>query len=353
MDKEKEEIYEKFRQKLDTLSVPSPDTEDKLVLRILERLMTPQEVEIGCHMEEEHESVETIAKRIGMEPDKLKPILEEMARKGVIRGLHGEYALIGMFAAGMYDYQVHRLDPETVWLFEEYFTTKWGEVLATNKVGLLRVVPIHQTIPAESQILIYEEVERGIKESKEIALVNCVCKASMRAIGKGCNYPYEEMCILLDPEASSYIEYGRGRRATKEEALAVLRKAEDAGLVHCAINVQAAGAVCNCCSCCCQYLRGILELKVPNAVAYSNFVVELKEDKCNGCGDCVERCQLHLIKPKDSQIAIEIDRCIGCGLCASKCTTGALTMKRKAKEDQIIPPKDFFELFSTIKEGPR
>jgi ferredoxin len=214
----------------------------------------------------------------------------------------------------------------------------------------MRVVPVKESIPAELNVLTFEEVDNLIDESPTVCLTTCICRTNKEIIGEGCNFPKDDICIIFTPWAEYYIEYGLGRKASKEEAKNALRKAEEVGLVHCAMNVQRGGiAICNCCSCCCAILRGITQLKIPTSVAKSNFIVDLLEDDCTGCGDCVERCQVNALELNDSIVSLKKERCIGCGLCVTTCPVEALTLKRRKEE--IVPPNDVNNLMVAIQQG--
>lgn len=345
--------YEEFRKKLDSFPIPTPETESKMELDFLKNLMSPEEAGIACNLSGQPEDLKTIAQRAGMEPGQLEPVLEDLAKKGVIfKVVFTPEPLYCLFPImpGIYEFQVNRLSPEMVTLFEKYYAEKLGEALFSNKTSPARIVPVKESIPAELNILTYEEVDNLIDESPTLCLANCICRKNKELIGEGCANPKDDICLILTPWAEYYIENGLGRKASKEEAKDALGKAEEAGLVHCAMNVQTGGFfVCNCCGCCCALLRGITQLKIPTAIAKSNFIAHLSEDKCTGCGTCVERCHVHALELGDSTAILKEERCIGCGVCVSTCPEEALTMiKRK---EQIEPPRTVNDLMAAMAEG--
>jgi Na+-translocating ferredoxin:NAD+ oxidoreductase RNF subunit RnfB len=119
--------------------------------------------------------------------------------------------------------------------------------------------------------------------------------------------------------------------------------------VHSAFNVQkGAIGICNCCGCCCAILRGITQLEIPSAIAKSNFVVEIEEENCVGCGECVERCQVKALDLDDSVVVLLEERCIGCGVGVSSCPSEAIVMKRR--KEGIVPPETVNELMARIAE---
>jgi len=127
------------------------------------------------------------------------------------------------------------------------------------------------------------------------------------------------------------------RALTREEAMATLRRAAEAGLVHSVSNNQRGlWYICNCCTCSCGILRGMADLGIANVVARSAFVNQVDEGLCIGCELCVERCQFNALSV-DEIARVNETRCVGCGVCALACTEGALRLVRRPA-DQVLPP---------------
>ena len=345
--------YEKLREKIDqSIPITTPATESKVEIEILKRILNPDQAEIACQLSAQPEDSATIAQRAGMEIEKLKTALEEMVKKGAIFKVYTEEPLYSLFPMmpGIYEWQLGKLTPDMVKLFEKYYAEKQGEAVFTNRTSFVRVVPVNKTIPAELNILTYEEVENLIDGASSVALANCLCRSNKKMIGEGCDGPVDDICILLDSWADYYAENGMGRKVSKEEGKDALKRAEDAGLVHNTLNVQQGSLfICNCCGCCCALLRGITQLEIPTAVAKSNFIPEIMEDECTGCGECVEICQIKAIELDDSIAVLRRERCIGCGVCASNCPVDTIVMKRR--QEETVPPASIEDLMVKISEG--
>jgi len=345
--------YEKLRERIDnSIPIATPATESKVEIEILKRIFTPGEAEIACQLSGQPEDVKTIAQRVGIAVEELKTVLEAIVKKGGIFKVYKDeplYALAPMMP-GIYEFQLGKLTPDMVELFEKYYAEGHGDAVFSNKTSFARVVPIKETIPSELNVLTYEEVENIIEGADSVTLATCLCRSNKKMIGEGCDGPVDEICILLDSWADYYANNGMGRKVSKEEGKTALKKAEEAGLIHCAMNAQQGALfICNCCGCCCALLRGITQIKIPTAVANSNFVPEILEDECSGCGECEEICQLNAIELDNSVAVLNQERCIGCGICASTCPVEAITMKRR--EAQTVPPLSTNELMGKISEG--
>ena len=100
------------------------------------------------------------------------------------------------------------------------------------------------------------------------------------------------MCLHLGPCAEYYADTGKARYITKEQAYALLKRAEEHGLMHSIPNIHEPGesdSICNCCACSCFGLRVGLLFGARDAIS-SNYVAEIDEEKCVACGQCVEHC---------------------------------------------------------------
>jgi electron transport complex protein RnfB len=125
---------------------------------------------------------------------------------------------------------------------------------------------------------------------------------------------------------------------SREEAMATLRRAAEAGLVHSVSNnQQGLWYICNCCACSCGILRGMADLGMANVVVRSAFVNRVDEALCIGCGLCVERCQFDALSLEDVA-RVKENRCVGCGVCVLACPEGALSLVRRSAEEILPPP---------------
>lgn len=151
-----------------------------------------------------------------------------------------------------------------------------------------------------------------------------------------CDFPLD-VCLVFLP-----IERPAGPHSiTQEEALKVLDRAEDVGLVHCVSNVaKGVYYVCNCCGCCCGILRGITQFGIEQSVAKANYYAVVDVDECNGCGVCEDRCQVNACSV-DDVATIDLTKCIGCGLCVTECSEEAVTLKLRPDAEIIHPPESY------------
>jgi ferredoxin len=156
--------------------------------------------------------------------------------------------------------------------------------------------------------------------------------------------------MAFGPNAKFAHERGYGRLVSKEEALRVLKEAEDAGLVHMSSNTSKyIDFICNCCACHCGIVKSLQDMDMPSIGAVSSYRLKVDEEACIGCGDCVDRCPTNALDVEDEMVRVDLRRCIGCGLCNSACPSEALSME--PREDAPSPPWDHKALETAIMES--
>ncbi|NIR13077.1 MAG: hypothetical protein GWN86_03630 [Desulfobacterales bacterium] len=154
--------------------------------------------------------------------------------------------------------------------------------------------------------------------------------------------------------AQYLIDRGLGREISKEEALRVIKKSEEAGLVHFVDNSE--GDIqhnCNCCGCACWNVGNIRRRKIPRDVLMATYFLretDEEQEQCVGCGECVEICPVDALKLEDGIIVVDEDWCIGCGVCATVCSTDAIEMKLRPDKTGQLPAAKFQELHEKILE---
>lgn len=276
--------------------------------RILEPVVTDEMAEIALHLEiRKPKSVKEIADLCGKPAEIVEPILFQLAVDGVIKleQEHGvDHYYLELYVPGVMEYMVANKAnvekyPVIGECFEEY-TRKLGVLMAGNLpvgMGVMRVIPIESAIEADTKRATYEEIADLLSKHEVFSSADCACRTSMRIIGQGCGHTIEGMCIQLGPAAEYYIRTGRGKRITREEAIAICKKAEKEGMVHSIPNLSGPGkalAICNCCGCSCFGLRNANLYRNPD-FSRSNYVAKVDRDKCVACGECVENCQVNAL----------------------------------------------------------
>ena len=338
--------YEKLTEVFNTIPNGFPTVEDGTHLRVLEWIYDPDEAELTSKLKLSGETVEKMSKRLKIPEVELEERLEIMESKGQIRvskSPDGEkiYGLLP-FVIGVYEEQVHRMDPEFAKIFEDYIQKTKGEILFSKKPAIQRVIPVNKVIKTELEIHPYSKAEEMILNSKSWGIRDCICKMQQEMIGDPCKYP-DKVCMVFSKRENRYEGSYQTTPITKEEALKILREAEEAGLIHTSMNVESGhNYICNCCTCCCGVLRGYVEWGQPHAFVKSDYVIKIDEDLCIGCGKCIDRCQFSVLSIVDNK-CVANDNCIGCGVCALVCPTEALNLVDRKPNEVKKPPKNLIK----------
>lgn len=342
------DVYKKLAQRLDGLPNGFPATESGVELKLLEKIFTPEDAEMAMKIQPMPETAEAMAVRLNMPLDQLQPILDDMVDKGQIGSakMKGQqvYMLVP-FVVGIFEFQLHRMDKELSDLMEEYGPTLL-RTLGAHKPEVMRVVPVNIKAKLEQQVHRYQDVVAMMEHAKSFQVVECICRKEQALQGKPCKHSLE-VCLSFSGSEGAFDRYNKGRIITKQEALDILEKAEEEGLVHSSYNVQSGQMfVCNCCSCCCGIMRGVKEYNAPFLMAKSDFFAEIDQNTCAACGVCAdERCPMDAIIEQEGSYAVQPERCIGCGVCVPTCPTESITLVQKPEQDRDAPPQNIVDWY--------
>ncbi|MBY9020201.1 MAG: 4Fe-4S binding protein [Candidatus Lokiarchaeota archaeon] len=345
--------YEKLRAFLDTFPLGFRKTESGVEIEILKRLFTEEEAELATFLTVRPERARSIARRAGKDIVEMETKLESMAKKGLIfRSRRDNKTLYNSapFMIGLYEYSVNIIDKELAQLFKDYYYEAGLEEIGASNVPGFKVIPLEETIQTETTLFPYQMLENSIKKARVISVAECICRKEAQLLGDGCDHPIET-CLSFGIAAEYYIENGMGRKITPEEAIEILKEADESGLVHAGANSKHLSNICNCCPCCCISMKGMTQFG-HDKHKYMNAVFEsiIDEETCIACGNCVERCPVEAIALEDIAL-VDRDLCLGCGLCASVCPEEAISLK--LREDGEEPFNRVLEIGAAMVEAKK
>ena len=336
------DLYERLAEHMDRQPAGYPRTESGVELRILRRLFTPEQAELALHLTLIAEEARVIARRARIPADEAARRLEEMDQAGlifsVVRRDKPPLYQAQQFVVGFWEGQVDRLTPELVRDFEEYLPSIVDHDF-WKKAPQLRTIPVGESVSSEAAVMAYEQAEAVLNSKETFAVSNCICRQEHELLGDPCDKPMES-CLSFDMAARHAIHIDRARAIDRDEALSILKRAEEAGLVLQPANDQDPLFICTCCGCCCGVLRSMKLHPKPASVVSSPFIAAINAELCEGCGICETRCQMEAISLDDGYASLDLDRCIGCGLCVPTCPSEALSLVRKPEAEQPQVPKD-------------
>ena len=338
--------------------------------KLLHMSLTDEELEVILGLPTklppfEVEDVDTIAQRLGMEAEKAEKALESLSKKNYAfrkitdSGKPG-YAFIQLgFGIPQVPLWEGKDTPAARQMAEVFYNKK--DLLArgadaptfkvlercrgTEEKKRWRYIPVDRSVDFKIQgVLPCEELTRLIEKVEVIAQVHCPCRVARDLIGdRECDHS-TDVCLKFNQTARFIIERGLGREISKEEAVRLVRKAEDERLIHfvdnCTEDIQ---HNCNCCPCCCWNTFPIANRLVPRDFFIDTYFLR-KTDmaECTGCLACVDTCPLKMITAENDYPVVDESVCVGCGNCLSVCPTGAAWLQRR--EDKELPSATFREL---------
>lgn len=336
-----ENIYRQLQERLDLYSMGFPKAESGIEIKILKYLFTEKEAALFLALSPALETPETISQRICKPLDEIAEKLDAMAEKGLLFRIKKEgvnkYGAIP-FVHGLFEFQVKNLKPVFARMVGDYFEEAFDQAMIKNAEHFLRVIPVNKSIDLTHHIASYEDAVQILNSKDRIVIADCICRKRTEVIDKGCG-KHLEACFMFGSMGQYYLDKNMGRDIPINEAIEILKRCREDGLVTQPATSQNPTGMCNCCGDCCGVLGAINKHPDPASIVFSNHIVNIANKDCTGCGLCLERCQMDaLYLDEDGVINISLNRCIGCGLCVTTCPVETLELLDKPDKEQRIPP---------------
>jgi electron transport complex protein RnfB len=344
-------VYNRLAQALNTRSTAYPSIPCEEFYVLAAELFTPEQAEIAANMPVEPVSAEKLAATMKV-PDvvALGRKLDEMADRGLVRVKEEAgnrlYELMPLvpgiielqFMHGRSDDRTRRLAQ----LFKSYGKVVKNMLLTVPTTAAVekpktRTIAVKQEIHSRTTVLPYDEVMKLIDRTEFIAAGTCVCRHQGDLLDRPCDKPKDNLCMIFGASAQFAQRYGFVNLISKEEARQRIDEAEKAGLVHNYANSQDRyiDLLCNCCGCHCFILRAAKRSPLPSQFVIADWVIDIDEDACVGCGACIDRCWMEALKMDGALVVRDSNRCIGCGICRYVCPSDAMKLVPR----EAIPAK--------------
>jgi Pyruvate/2-oxoacid:ferredoxin oxidoreductase delta subunit len=325
---------------------------------LVEVLFTPQEAEINNALGAKPAAAGDIAKEMGRNEEELTGILDAMADKGLCKTFvkNGVRLYQGVpFIPGIFEYQFmggqaterHKRIAGLIHAYEQAYEAAKGKTKMTFPVS--RVIPVDRTISAGNTVHTYDQVATYIDKYENIAVGTCYCRHAALLRDEDVHGMPSDVCMWFGNMAEYAIERLGVRRMSKQEAMDVLNRSEEAGLIHMSRNTtEDIEFICNCDRWHCGTIKGVLKQSKPALFFNSGFQPVFDPDQCTACETCIERCPPEALSMGDNDLPqVNLDRCFGCAVCATGCEFEAIEME--AKTNFSVPPKDPRKLVASIK----
>ena len=278
-------------------------------------VLTDEEAELAVKLGvRKPKTLAEIVKLSGLEEKKCEALLEEMSRKGLLEynwenPKHEKQYVLPMYVPGcaeFFNMNANILDsnPEMGTFFEHMSRLPLEKItpfVPEGGAGIgMHVIPVEKAIQMENESVDLEHISHWLnKYEGKYAASPCSCRRSRLTHGEGCADDPEGWCIAVGDMADYVVETQKdGRYIDKEEALEILKAAEDNGFVHQITNIDGANkifAICNCNVNVCYALRTSQLFNTPN-MSRSAYVAKVEKSNCVACGKCVEFCPAGAVK---------------------------------------------------------
>ncbi len=376
-DRKVKVVYKNLMDRLNRNPVGAPETPE--FFEILETLYSEEHARVASLMPLKPTPLEKLSERTGVEKERLRGMLGEMAGRGLVVDYNNPkndrtYYILNPPIVGFFEFSLMRerddFDQKRLAeLMSHFLHEKSGKFIKevfqeSTQIG--RAV-VHETAlkpEALSSILDIDSVSDYIENSRRRSVALCYCRHKQKLIGKPCEKPME-ICFALDNGSDYLVGNGLARDVSKEEMKDLLEVARGNGLVQVADNVKRGVTfICNCCGCCCGMMVAINEHGLKYAVHTSAYIAAISAPQCTGCGKCEKICPVKAItmieRPADAASSpdgkkrkrlavVDESVCLGCGVCHRACSAEAIELKKRDKRT-LTPESTLERIFNMAVE---
>jgi ferredoxin len=348
--------YSKLSDRLNHFPQGAPPSE--LLFQILKILFSEREAELVSLLPIKPFTAEKASRIWKMDLVEAQNALDRLAERAILVDMEHNgksiYALPPPMA-GFFEFSMMRvrddIDQKLLSeLFYQYITVEEDFIRALFTEGETQLgrTFVHEPVLSNDNalhVLDYERASEVIKTASHRGVGMCYCRHKMQHLDRACDAPMN-ICMTFNNSAASLIKYGHARAVDVAEGLDLLQMAYENNLVQFGENVQKrVNFICNCCGCCCEAMIAARRFAILNPVHTTNFIPEIDNDKCNGCGKCVSICPVEAMtlisandphKPQRKLAKLDEERCLGCGLCVRACTRASIVLKNRT--ERVITP---------------
>lgn len=348
--------YKDLVERINKFPQGAPPSE--LLYKILGILFSEKEAEFVSKLSIKPFTAKKAARLTGKSLKEAEVILNELASRGLL--LDTEINGASVFTlpppmAGFFEFSMMRIRSDIdqkllAELFYEYLNVEEDfirDLFANSETKLGRVFVNEPAVNngLNLHVLDYERASEVIKTATHIGVGICYCRHKMEHLGKACDAPME-ICLTFNDAGASLIKHKIARQIDVNEGLDLLQTAYDKNLVQFGENAQEkVNFICNCCGCCCEAMLAAKKFGFLNPVHTTNYLPEIEDEKCSGCGKCVEICPVEAmtlisandpVKKKKKKAKLHEEICLGCGLCVRACKTNGI--KLTERKERVITP---------------
>jgi len=341
--------YENLVERLNRFPQGAPPSD--LLYRILQMLFSEQEAQLVALLPIKPFRAAMAAGAWKLSLAESQGILDRLADRGILLDVevNGQpmYSLPPPMA-GFFEFSMMRVRTDVdqkvlAELFYQYLNVEEDFIKALFTTGETQLGRIFVHEPALRDgvllhVLDYERASEVIRTARCRAVGVCYCRHKMQHLGRACNAPLK-VCMTFNDPAESLIKHNIARPIDVQEGLDILQQSYEQNLVQFGENVrQSVGFICNCCGCCCEAMLASKRFGIMHPVQTTNFIPDIDDRTCNGCGKCVEACPIEAMTlvsagdprhKKKKKARLDGDVCLGCGICVRCCPEQSLSLRTR------------------------
>jgi NAD-dependent dihydropyrimidine dehydrogenase PreA subunit len=207
---------------------------------------------------------------------------------------------------------------------QDGISTIEAPVLPLNEEQILA----QRKIERFGQVVPIEDAERVLNMTDSITRMPCSCRFYNTGLTN------QRYCFGLGvdvghmlgqyPDSSTSLEV-----LGKEEALKIIRKFDEEGLMHSIWSCVTPFVLglCNCDGDCDAY-RGYIKNRGVPSFFHAEYICQVDWDQCTGCKECMNQCQFgaQFYSSALGKVSISPELCFGCGVCRVACPKGAISL---------------------------
>lgn len=326
------------------------------------------------------QTMEQLVQSSGFPEEKVEQLANSLAKKGLIFNQPSSagvmiYRLLPLILVGLMEYKFmveltgSREEKDLAGLFEKLLAELKDQIqenyealspLFNSAPAVDRTVPTRTTedgksikiIPVTKSLEVAEEfvlpsqtVEEIINKFDDIAVGYCFCRQRRSLLGGGCRTDAPTLnCFTFGKSARHTVAQGFAKKIDRQEALKIMKAAEQAGLIHKAFHPGSRESspetsICNCCKDCCDTL-GLWRSGTLPLINSTYHLSVIDPEACSGCGTCVDWCPTDAIALNDEGVAQRDENaCLGCGVCSRFCPEDAISLQEGLRRVFILPPR--------------
>ncbi len=352
------QAYQDLVSRLNRFPQGAPPSER--LFQILEMLFSEREAELVAQLPIRPFNAQRAARIWRMPLAEAQKTLDELASRAVLVDIEsdeGTSYVLPPPMAGFFEFSMMRVRNDIdqkllAELFYEYLNVEEEFIRALFTEGETQLGRVFVSEPSLAvndalQVLDSERASHIVRSATTIGIGRCFCRHKMEHMDRVCDAPMD-ICMTFNSTAASLTRHGHARAVDATECLDLLDEARDRGLVQFGENVQRrVNFICNCCSCCCEAMIAARRFGHLKPVHTTNFLPEMGDGDCTGCGKCVAACPVEAMtlvsandpaKPKRKVARLDTEICLGCGVCVPACPEENLSLA--VRDTRVISPVD-------------